>query len=92
MKTIEYKELREKASQGPDIIRLADGSDFEIDNKYKRARINHEVKNFPALLEALDELMCIVKIHSQATSSSFAWAELNEAEKALKAAQTVEVA
>lgn len=34
---------------------------------------------------ALSELVCIVEIHSDATRNNFAWAELEEAKKALSA-------
>lgn len=33
----------------------------------------------PELLEALEELVCIVQIHSEATLTNFAWAELSQA-------------
>ena len=36
------------------------------------------------VVEALKELMSIVKIHSNNTDNNFAWAEMSEAEKALK--------
>ena len=39
------------------------------------------------LVEALEQLMSIVTIHSRATSNSFAWAEMDEAKEALAAAK-----
>lgn len=39
------------------------------------------------LVEALEQLMSIVTIHSRATSNSFAWAEMDEAKAALAAAK-----
>ena len=39
------------------------------------------------LVEALEQLMSIVTIHSKATSNSFAWAEMDEAKAALAAAK-----
>jgi len=33
--------------------------------------------------ECLSELVCIVEIHSEATSNNFAWAELEEAKRVL---------
>jgi len=35
------------------------------------------------LIEALEQLMSIVTIHSRSTSNSFAWAEMDEAKAAL---------
>jgi hypothetical protein len=39
------------------------------------------------LVEALEQLMSIVTIHSRATSNNFAWAEMDEAKEALAAAR-----
>lgn len=39
------------------------------------------------LVEALEQLMSIVKIHSRATSNNFAWAEMDFAKEALAAAK-----
>lgn len=39
------------------------------------------------LVDALEQLMSIVTIHSKATSNSFAWAEMDEAKAALAAAK-----
>lgn len=39
------------------------------------------------LIEALEQLMSIVTIHSRSTSNSFAWAEMDEAKAALAAAK-----
>ncbi len=35
------------------------------------------------LTDALKELMSVVRIHSEATNTNFAWAEMEEAEKVL---------
>lgn len=40
----------------------------------------------PDLLEALQELMCIVDIHSKGTKNNFAWAEYEMAEEAVNKA------
>lgn len=39
------------------------------------------------LVEALEQLMSIVKIYSRATSNNFAWAEMDFAKEALAAAK-----
>lgn len=39
------------------------------------------------VVEALEQLMSIVKIHSRATSNNFAWAEMDFAKEALAAAK-----
>lgn len=42
------------------------------------------------LKEALEGLMSIVRIHSNETGNNFAWAEMEEAESALSAIQTID--
>lgn len=57
---------------------------------YERSEMEANAKLIAAskdLLEALEELMLIVKIHSKGTDNNFAWAEMDFAQKAIKKAK-----
>lgn len=62
--------------------------DFIERNKLTAPLYKHPTPAVVAqLVEALEQLMSIVKIHSRATSNNFAWAEMDFAKEALAAAK-----
>lgn len=57
---------------------------IDINNNEANAKL---IAAAPNLLEALEELMSIVNIHSKGTNNNFAWAEMDFAQKAINKAK-----
>jgi hypothetical protein len=60
------------------------GNDIYSADYYNINEVKEYIKYCKKLESALKEMVSITKIHSNATSNNFAWAELEEAEKLLK--------
>ena len=78
------KEVMEKASGPPEVIRLSDGKDWEFPNKYHVAAVNHWNKHGPRLLEAFERFIVSVADDGGFNGS------FSGADEAIKAASEVE--
>ena len=73
----DYEKMTELLRQRDEVIKKIDFiQTFGLSKEDKTLE-----KQSSELLKALEELVCITKIHSKATKNNFAWAELEFAEQ-----------